>query len=214
MIQFTLLAANQRCKQRHMTKEEIQLEQSDVNDLIVPIIDDDIPLPKSQKEAMPDLSAEQEINVRAETIKTIADIKGDPLEANSEHVQEATKLANEMINNPDLKPDYSKYPNETMAYLAGMVAQSNVKLVNQLADFKLYVLNNAVLAHETAKSVRDKLGALRMIGEVDGVDAFKKKTEVMHVTKTGKELEDELKKAIEELKGKVIEGEILDDKSE
>ena len=179
-------------------------------DIIVPPIEENIPLPKSQKEAMPAMTPEQEINVRAETIKTLADIKGDPLEADAKHMQEATKLANEMMDNPDLKPDYSQYPNETMAYLAGMVAQTNVKLTNQLADFKLYVLNNAVKAHEEATSVRDKISALRTIGEVDGVDAFKKKTEVMHVNKTGKELEEELKKAIEDLRGKVVEGELID----
>jgi hypothetical protein len=33
--------------------------------------------------------------------------------------------------------------------------------------------------------------ALRMIGEMDGVDAFKKKTEVTHINKTGEELEKE-----------------------
>jgi len=194
-----------------MTIEDLQSEQPDV---IVPNIEENIPLPKSQKEAMPDMTAEQEINIRAETIKTISDIKGDPLEADAEHMQQASKLADEMINNPDLRADYSQYPNETMAYLAGMVAQTNVKLTKQLADYKLYVLNNAVLAHETATSVRDKLGALRIIGEVDGVDAFKKKTEVMHINKSGKELEEELKKAIEDLKGKVIEGELIDVKEE
>ena len=54
---------------------------------------------------------------------------------------------------------------------------------------------------------------LRMIGEMDGVDAFKKKTEVTHINKTGEELEKELRETIEQLKGKVIEGDhqIIDD---
>jgi len=51
-----------------------------------------------------------------------------------------------------------------------------------------------------------------MIGEIDGVDAFKKKTEVMHINKTGKELEEELKKAIADLRGKVIEGDLIEEK--
>jgi len=82
-----------------------------------------------------------------------------------------------------------------------------------MADFKLHVLNRAVQEAETAKSSRERLAALRMIGEIDGVDAFKKKTEITHINKTGEELEKELLKTIEELKGKVIEGdhEILDD---
>ena len=187
-----------------MTDEELQL------DIIVPPIEENIPLPISQKQAMPDMTAEQELNIRAETIKTLSDIKGEPIEPDSKHAQEARKLADEMMNNPDLKPDFASYPNETMAYLAGMVAQSNVMLTKQFADFKLYVLNNAVMLHETSTNPRDKLGALRMIGEIDGVDAFKKKTEVMHINKTGKELEEELKKAIADLRGKVIEGDLIE----
>ena len=42
------------------------------------------------------------------------------------------------------------------------------------------------------------------IGEIDGVDSFKKKTEVTHINKSGEELERELKKTIDELKGKII----------
>ena len=191
-----------------MTDEELQL------DSIVPPIEENIPLPISQKQAMPDMTAEQELNIRAETIKTLSDIKGEPIEPDSKHAQEARKLADEMMNNPDLKPDFASYPNETMAYLAGMVAQSNVMLTKQFADFKLYVLNNAVMLHETSTNPRDKLGALRMIGEIDGVDAFKKKTEVMHINKTGKELEEELKKAIADLRGKVIEGDLIEEVEE
>jgi len=199
-----------------MTSKELQPnsieEDSDAFNLIFPNIEENVPLPISQKQAMPDMTAEKELNIRAETIKTLSDIKGEPIEPDSKHAQEAKQLATDMMNNPELKPDFASYPNETMAYLAGMVAQSNVKLVNQLADFKLYVLNNAVLVHETSTSPKDKLGALRMIGEIDGVDAFKKKTEVMHINKTGKELEEELKKAIADLRGKVIEGDLIEEK--
>jgi hypothetical protein len=49
-----------------------------------------------------------------------------------------------------------------------------------------------------------------MIGEIDGVDAFKRRTEITHITKSGEELEKELIKTIEELKGKIVEGEVVD----
>ena len=62
-----------------------------------------------------------------------------------------------------------------------------------------------------AKNDRDKISALRAIGEIDGVDAFKKKTEITHITKSGDELEKELLETIEQLKGKVIEGEVIKD---
>jgi hypothetical protein len=86
-------------------------------------------------------------------------------------------------------------------------------LVKDMADYKLYVLNNAVQVHESSDNPKEKLMALRMIGEMDGVDAFKKKTEVTHINKTGEELEKELRETIEQLKGKVIEGDhqIIDD---
>jgi len=177
---------------------------------VIPPIEENIPLPKSAAEALPDISADQEIKMRAMTIKLISDINGETIEPTEEHIKEAEKYLKEVEENPDLRPDFDKYPNETMAYLAGMVAQSNVMLVKQFADYKLYIVNNLVKEVETAKSSRDRITALSKLGEVDGVDAFKKKTEVMHINKTGKELEAELKKAIEDLKGKVIEGELIE----
>jgi hypothetical protein len=178
--------------------------------LVIPPIEDNIPLPKNAAEALPNISVDEEIKMRASTIKLISDINGETLEPTEEHIKEAEKYMQDIQNNPELRPDFDKYPNETMAYLAGMVAQTNVMLVKQYADYKLYVVNNLVKEVETAKSSRDRIAALSKLGDVDGVDAFKKKTEVMHVTKSGKELEEELKKAIEELKGKVIEGEVLE----
>ena len=178
--------------------------------IVIPPIEDNIPLPKNAAEALPNISVDEEIKMRASTIKLISDINGETIEPTEEHIKEAEKHLKEMEENPDLRPEFDKYPNETMAYLAGMVAQSNVMLVKQYADYKLYIVNNLVKEVETAKSSRDRIAALSKLGDVDGVDAFKKKTEVMHVNKTGKELEEELKKAIEELKGKVIEGETID----
>ena len=92
-----------------------------------------------------------------------------------------------------------------------MVAQTNCMLVKDLADFKLHVLNRAVQEAETAKSSRERLAALRMIGEIDGVDAFKRKTEITHISKSGDELEKELRETIEQLKWKIIEGEVIED---
>jgi len=201
-----------------MTKETDQTSSLDstpmhVNALVVPIIEDQIPIPKSQKEALPEMTTDEEISVRAETIKAVSDINGEPIEPTDENVEEAHKIAKQMMENPETKPEFATYPNETMAYLAGMVAQTNCMLVKDMADYKLFVLNNAVKVHELSDNPKEKLMALRMIGEMDGVDAFKKKTEVTHINKTGEELEKELRETIEQLKGKVIEGDhqIIDD---
>ena len=73
--------------------------------------------------------------------------------------------------------------------------------------YKRQVVNNFVQLVAMAKNDRDKIAALRAIGEIDGVDAFKKKTEITHITKSGEELEKELMETIQQLKGSVVEGE-------
>ena len=177
---------------------------------VIPHIEDSISLPQNKKDAKLDLTANEELNIRANTIKELADISGDVIEPTAIHREEAEKIARDMMTDPSKLPEYGNYPNETMAYLAGLVAQTNCMLVKDMADFKLHVLNRAVQEAETAKSSRERLAALRMIGEIDGVDAFKRRTEITHITKSGEELEKELIKTIEELKGKIVEGEVVD----
>jgi hypothetical protein len=57
---------------------------------------------------------------------------------------------------------------------------------------------------ETAKSDKDKIAALKSIGDIDGVDAFKKKTEVIHKMETMEEVEKELLSMLSELKQKAL----------
>jgi hypothetical protein len=187
--------------------------------IIVPHIEDDVPLPKDSKDAMPDMSINEELNMRAKTIKEIADIKGENIEPGYSDVEDAEELAKEMMQNPDLKPEFGIYPNETMAVLAGMVAQTNCMLTKQLADYKLYVLNNLVKVVESTDNAKEKIAALRSIGEIDGVDAFKKKTEITHKHETMEEVETELLAMLSELKQKalikakseIIDAEIIED---
>ena len=178
---------------------------------VIPHIEENVPLPKNAREAMPNLSVKEELDIRARTIKLIADINDENIEPTEEQMEEATKAAEEMMENPSIKPDYANYPNETIAYLAGLVSQTSHMVAKDLADIKLSVLNGLLQEAATAKNAKDRISAWSKIGDIDGVDAFKKKTEVTHITKSGKELEEELKKTIEELKGKVVDGEVLED---
>jgi hypothetical protein len=175
--------------------------------IVVPHIEDNIPIPKNAREALPELTPDEELKVRASTIKVISDIKGEAIEPSEDEMGTAETIAQEMMKNPSLKPDYANYPNETIAYLAGLVSQTSHMVAKDLADIKLSVLNGLLQEAALAKSSRERISAWSKIGEIDGVDAFKRKTEVTHITKSGKELEEELLKTIEELKGKVIEGE-------
>jgi hypothetical protein len=173
--------------------------------IMMPDIDEDIPLPKNTSYAMPELSVDEEIKMRANTIKLIADLKGDNIEPDKNDIREATRLAQEMISNPDIRPEFAHYPNETMAFLAGLVAQSNCMIVKDLAEFKIYVVNNLVRLAEGAKNDKDKIAALKAIGEVDGVDAFKRKSEITHISKSIEEVEDNLLKTLASIEGKIID---------
>jgi hypothetical protein len=108
--------------------------------VVVPHIENTIPIPKNNAEALPDMTSEEEIQARTNTIKLLSDITDEVIEPTTEDIEQAEELAKEMMINPDIKPEFGNYPNETMAYLAGMVAQTNCMLVKDMADFKLHVV--------------------------------------------------------------------------
>lgn len=177
----------------------------DIDDLNIPDIEDDIPLPASATEAFPELSPKEELDMRARTIRFLADMKSEVLLPDSEQKEEAEDLARRMMSDPTLKPQFSKYPNETVAYLAGMVEQMNCMIVNELSDLKLYVINKLVMEVENARDSKSRISALKHLGDVDGVDAFKKRTELTVQVKPLAEVEKELLSVLDNLA--VIEGE-------
>jgi len=170
----------------------------------VPDIEEDIPLPSKASEALPDLTPSEELEMRARTIKLLADLSGTPIQPNADHQAEANSLAKQMMSDPDMRPDYARYPNEVMAYLAGMVAQTNCMLVDELSDLKLYVVNKLVYEVEHAKDPRSRIAALSKLGEVDGVDAFKKRTETTITVKPIEEVEKELLTILENIEYTVV----------
>lgn len=179
--------------------------------VLVPNIDELIPLPANAAEALPELSREQEIEMRARTIKLISDLTGIPIVPTQENKDEAEELARQMIDDPKKRIEYSKYPNETMAWLAGMIQQSNCSLVDDLAEYKNYVINKLVAEIETTSDSKLRIQALTKLGEVDGVDAFKKRSEVTHVIKPIEEIEKELIQAINVLEN--VEYRVIEDKN-
>ena len=174
-------------------------------DILIPDIESDIPLPARAADALPELSPAEELEMRVRTIKLISDLVGDPLVPSDENRVEATELAKQMMQDPKMRPDYATYPNETMAYLAGLVAQSNCMIVEELSDLKLYVINKLVQEVEHATSSKDRISALAKLGEVDGVDAFKKRSEVTMQIKPMAEVEKELMEALNILETKFVE---------
>lgn len=171
---------------------------------LVPPIEDNIPLPDNAREAFPSLSAEQELQMRANVIKLMSDLTGQELVPTEENADQAKVLAREMMANPQYRPDYSKYPNETLAMLAGMVAQMNVSIVEELSDLKMYVVNKLVAEVENAKDPKVRVAALSKLGEIDGVDAFKKRSEMTVKQQSIEEVEKELLETLEKLEKRTV----------
>lgn len=173
-------------------------------DAYVPDLEENIPLPANAKEAFPELTPAQELEMRANVIKLMSDLTGQPIIPNDGNAEEAKELAKAMVSNPDYRPDFASYPNETLAMLAGMVSQMKVSIVEDLADLKMYVVNKLVAEIETTKDVKARITALSKLGEVDGVDAFKKRTEVTHKAQSLEEVEKELLEMVSFFKSKTI----------
>ena len=188
-------------------------EDEDV--LIVPPMEEDIPLPKNAQEAMPHLTLEQELEMRANTIKLLSDLSGNPIEPNEQQKLDAIDLAKKIMSDSNTQIDLTKYANETMAFLAGLVAETKYALVDDLSELKMFVINGLVKEAATSKDAKTRITALSKLGEVDGIDAFKKKTEITVKHQTLEEVEDELLKVLGSIKGrgfgeKVIEGTVIE----
>lgn len=193
--------------------EEIQID-SPYDIVMMPHIEQNIPIPKNAREALPDLTNEEEVEMLANTIKLISDLTGEEIQATQEDVDEAKSVIKTMIKEPNTKIQYKKYKNATLASLAGMVAELDAQVVDELKDLKTFVVNGLIREATTADKPKERITALRAIGDIDGVDAFKKHTEVVHKNMSMDDIEIRLQTLVTKLQKrldeKVVEGEVVD----
>ena len=198
-----------------MQTQEIQQNQafneSDV--VIVPPLEENIPIPKNVREALPNLSNQEELEMMANTIKLLADLNGEDINPTVEDIDEAKMIAKQMIEHPNNKLQLKKYKNATLASLAGMVAELDAQVVDELKDLKTFVVNGLIREATTADKPKERITALRAIGDIDGVDAFKKHTEVVHKNMSMDDIEDRLKTLVTKLQKRLeeknVEGETV-----
>ena len=190
--------------------QEVQQNQEDtVNPdankvVMMPHIEEGVPIPKHSREALPEMNNEDQVRLRSKTYKELSDLTGHDIDPTPEQREAAEKTMKEMITNPGKKQDLKQYANDQVAYLGGLVNIYNHAIVDDLAELKQYVVAKLVYAVEHTQNVKEQIAALRSIGEVDGVDAFKKKSEVIHKHETMEEVEKELVTMLTELKQKVL----------
>ena len=132
------------------------------------------------------MSTKEELEVRANTIKLLSDLTGKPITPTEQNKEQAREVAKEAAENKSV--NLSRYPNETIAYLAGMVSQYDAMVVNELAELKLFVVNK-LIEYAGNKDARIRIQALRALGEIDGVDAFKRRTEITVQHRSTEEIE-------------------------
>jgi hypothetical protein len=152
---------------------------------------------------MPDLSPREELEMRARTVKLISDLVGNPIEVSEAEKGRAMEVAQKMLTNASVAPQLATYSNPTLAYLAGLVAQHDTLVVKELAELKVYIVNKLV-AETEHPDAKIRLTALRSLGEVDGVDAFKKRSEVTMKQQSVEEIEKELLETLEKLERRTV----------
>ena len=106
-------------------------------DDFIPDIESNIPLPDSARDALPELSPREELEMRARTVKMISDLTGKPIEPTPQHRGQAVEAVNQMMGDAGQSPQLALYENETIAYLAGLVAQHDTYVVKDLAQIKM-----------------------------------------------------------------------------
>ena len=75
--------------------------------LLVPEIEENVALPANAVEALPELTPEAEIEMRARTIKLISDLTGTPLCPDENDITAAKEIATAHLANPKTRIDYS-----------------------------------------------------------------------------------------------------------
>jgi hypothetical protein len=172
---------------------------------LVPYIDETIPLPANAAEALPDLTPVEELNMRVRTIKLISDLTGQPIIPTEEDKDAAEEMAKKMMEDPELRPEYAMHSDEFTAYLSGLVYRSNGAIVKELSHLKNYVINKLVVEIETTKDPKLRIQSVTKLGEIDGVDAFKKRSEITHQVKPIEEVEKELMQVLEGIEYSVVD---------
>ena len=170
----------------------------------IPDVEHDIPLPANATEAMPELSDREELDMRARTVKLLSDLTGNPIEPSESERGKALELARQMMTDPTQSPALQNYSNPTIAYLAGMVAQHDTLVVKELSDLKVYIVNKLVAETEHPDG-KIRMAALSKLGEIDGVDAFKKRTEMTVKQQSIEEVEKELLETLEKLEKRTVD---------
>jgi hypothetical protein len=141
----------------------------------------------------------------AKTVLEISNLTGNPVIPDEEDLDKAQQIALQLVKDPKTRPQFELLRDSTKATLAGLVTRLNFQVVEDLVELKNVVINGLLAELELAPDSKTRIQALKALGEVDGVDAFKKRSEITHQVKPIEEVEKELMSVLEGIEYKVIE---------
>ncbi len=188
--------------------QEVQQNQeanveADANKVVMmPHIEEGVPIPKHSREALPEMNNEDQVRLRSKTYKEISDLTGHDIDPTPEQREAAEKTMKEMITNPGKKQDLKKYANDQMAYLGSLVDVYNHSIVDDLAELKQYVVAKLVYAAEHTQNVKEQNSSMAM-GALKQLNSDAKELQSMLQPTT--QLEDWVKSKLN------LAGEYLDD---
>ncbi len=171
---------------------------------LVAEIEEGIPLPKNSADALPELTPHDELQGIAKTVFEISNLTGEPVVPTEEDLDKAQQIAVQLIKDPKTRPQFELLRDSTKATLAGLVTRLNFQVVEDLIELKNVVINGLLEEIETAPDSKTRIQALKALGEVDGVDAFKKRSEITHQIKPIEEVEKELLSVLDGIEYRVI----------
>jgi hypothetical protein len=150
---------------------------------LMPAIDDDYPVPSQNSLHFKDMSLSEEVEMRERT---------------------ASLLKTLQVHDPSKENQIRVVDGMTIASLAESVAAFSEPVVEDLATLKTYVTNKLLQEVEIGRDSKSRINALRLLGSVDGVDAFKQRSEMTVTHRTLEEVEKDLRTVLENVEFKTV----------
>jgi len=169
-----------------------------------PVVEHDLPMPKDKQ---PKLSVRDRIKAESQTAKLL-EVLGDPDEVPA--TEEEKVLSRNIFSSGREPSDFELDANPGIARHVGeMLDRYDRELVADATEIRVYLTNRLIQESNSDKDAT-RLKALDMLGKLSDVGAFMDRKEIYVHNQSTETIEDALRKKIDKLLGKPVEGIVLD----
>ncbi len=168
--------------------------------LIPPI--EDVPMESYKPQTLP--SDREEVHASAKTAIVEAQLEGREIDI----PEEEETVARELFTTARSPTKYERKMPAAMIKLDALLTAYDYDLLEDANRMRLYVTNRLVEESDDPDP-KNRLRALEMLGKITEVGLFTERKEINIHTRTSEDLTDELRHKLEELRGKMVEGEVV-----